>query len=323
VRFFPNFDYPNALSSKHREQTLAELTSRELTLAKWEKYTRWPLIIAAIIFLITYAVPIIWPGTPFFLVEIDIDIFTVVWSAFIVDYLMRLGLSTNRARFIRHNLLDLLSLVLPIFRPLRVLRVLVAVTTLGRIGRSSLRRQVMIYTIGMVSTITLVSALAATSAERGVANSSIHSFGDGIWWAFVTLTTVGYGDMSPVTTVGRIVGVILMVSGVLLLGVISASLASWLVEHSGNANTEITKNQAQDISSLEANVAKLSSDVERLTNYLATAQITAGPDSQKTLHDLTITTEDTTPITTTVTTSSSNQGNTLGIKRHSRKGSIR
>ncbi|MDR2703738.1 MAG: potassium channel family protein [Cellulomonadaceae bacterium] len=260
---------------------LAPLTKREMNLAAWERYTQIPLMIAAILFLITYAVPIIWPNISFFLANLDADIFTIVWAAFVIDYLMRLGLATNRWSFFKHNLIDFFSLLLPMLRPLRVLRVVAAITTLSRVGRASLRKQVMTYTAGMVSMITFVAALAATSAERGVPNSSIQSFGDGLWWAFVTLTTVGYGDMSPVTIVGRIVGVVLMLSGVLLLGVIAASLASWLVEHSGNANTAAHQRQAADISlavagisALEDNVSKLTSDVERLTNMLAAERAT-------------------------------------------------
>jgi len=211
------------------------LSKRDLTLSAWERYTEWPLIVAALIFLATYAIPIIWPNLDLRVLEFDTHIFIIVWSLFLFDFVMRFGLAHNRRKFFRRNLIDFFSILLPFIRPLRVLRVLTVLATLNRIGWVSIRRQVMAYTVGLVSVITFVAALAVTNAERGVSGSNINSFGDGIWWAFVTLSTVGYGDMSPVTVVGRVIGVILMLSGVLLLGVIAATMASWLVQHSQTA----------------------------------------------------------------------------------------
>lgn len=247
---------------------------RDLTLAVWERYTEWPLVVAALVFLATYGIPIIWPDIPFFFLEVDADILGIVWGLFIFDFLMRFLLATNRRQFFRHNLIDFFSLLLPMLRPLRILRLLAALSALSRFGMQTLRRQVMAYTVGMVSTITFVSALAVTSAERGAPGSNIHSFGDGIWWAFVTLTTVGYGDMSPVTVTGRAVGIVLMVSGVLLLGVIAATLASWLVQH-GSEDSEGTNSipvdidvQSVDIRSLDGRVSELVTEVNRLTQLL-------------------------------------------------------
>lgn len=231
------------------------LTRREVTLKTWERVTEWPLIFLAVLFLAAYAIPIIWPNLDLDILAFDTRIFIIIWAIFLFDYLMRLGLSHHRWRFFRHNLIDFFSLILPVVRPLRVLRVLVVLTTLNRIGLGSVRRQVMAYTIGLVSIITFVAALAVTNAERGVPDSNINSFGDGLWWAFVTLSTVGYGDMSPVTVVGRTIGVVLMISGVLLLGVIAATLASWLVQHSQTAEELVADTDAlvADTNALVAN----------------------------------------------------------------------
>lgn len=77
----------------------------------------------------------------------------------------------------------------------------------------------------------LVGALAVTEAERGAPGAGITTFVDGLWWTLVTLTTVGYGDEVPVTHTGRMIAVALMLGGIALLGIVTATLSSYLVEH--------------------------------------------------------------------------------------------
>ena len=75
-----------------------------------------------------------------------------------------------------------------------------------------------------------VGALAVYSVERGASGSTITDFGTALWWAFVTVTTVGYGDFSPVTFQGKIIAVMLMFTGIALIGIVTATLASWIVD---------------------------------------------------------------------------------------------
>ncbi len=87
-------------------------------------------------------------------------------------------------------------------------------------------------TIKVAVTAVFVSYIAAvqiTISERSVEGSNIKTFGDGLWWAVTTVTTVGYGDRFPTTTEGRILAVMLMLVGISLVGVITASVASWFV----------------------------------------------------------------------------------------------
>ncbi len=68
------------------------------------------------------------------------------------------------------------------------------------------------------------------SFENGARGSTIHNYGDALWWAIVTVTTVGYGDKYPVTAGGRGVAVVLMLVGIGLIGVLTATVASYFVE---------------------------------------------------------------------------------------------
>ena len=73
-----------------------------------------------------------------------------------------------------------------------------------------------------------------TITERSVEGSNIKNFGDGLWWAVTTVTTVGYGDRYPTTTEGRFLAVLLMIMGISLVGVITASVAAWFVKLSAD-----------------------------------------------------------------------------------------
>jgi len=109
-----------------------------------------------------------------------------------------------------------------------------AVTTNRRLRRLSrlLTRLVRSRTYPVVLAIVLVLTLSSVGVllfERET-NQEFHSFGDAVWWTLVTAATVGYGDKVPVTTGGRLVGVLVMVFGVGLVGMVTGRIASWLVE---------------------------------------------------------------------------------------------
>ena len=82
-----------------------------------------------------------------------------------------------------------------------------------------------------------------------------------MWWAITTVTTVGYGDLSPVTTMGRVVAVALMIGGITLVGVVTASLASWIVQRVGE---EDTANEA----ATRAQIEELATEIRRLSSLV-------------------------------------------------------
>ena len=115
--------------------------------------------------------------------------------------------------------------VIPFFRPLRLLRIFL----FGSRAWVGIRRLVhvdflLVYGIGLV----IIAATIVASVEGGE-NASIQSFPDALWWAVVTITTVGYGDMVPVTAAGRAVAFILMFGGIAFFSGVTANLASYLV----------------------------------------------------------------------------------------------
>jgi voltage-gated potassium channel len=129
---------------------------------------------------------------------------------------------------------------------------------LNRRATIRLRGRVGIYIAGGASLLAFCAALAVLDAERWSPDANISDFGDAIWWAVTTMTTVGYSDHYPVTAAGRLVAFGLMVGGIALLGTVTATLASWLVE-----SVQAEKQQAED---LQATVRRLEAKVELLAS---------------------------------------------------------
>jgi voltage-gated potassium channel Kch len=99
--------------------------------------------------------------------------------------------------------------------------------------------------------------------EENAKGSNIHNYPDALWWAIVTVTTVGYGDRFPVTGGGRTVAVILMLVGIGLIGVLTATVASvFIKEHTDSTKEEFKKGHA-DLGQQLAVISDRLADVER------------------------------------------------------------
>ncbi|MBT9605972.1 potassium channel family protein [Microbacterium sp.] len=119
-----------------------------------------------------------------------------------------------------------------------------------------LRGRAAVYTIGATALTVFVSALAVFDAERG-SDGPITSFGDAIWWSFETITTVGYGDYFPVTPTGRIVAIGLMIGGSAPIDVVTAPVASWIVQRVSVEAEQAKADTENQIEELRPEIAEL------------------------------------------------------------------
>jgi voltage-gated potassium channel len=238
---------------------------------RWQEITEWPLTAVALVFLTAYAVPIAVPECPPWVADLCENVVWATWAVFAIDYLVRLVLAERKWSFIKGNLLDLAVVALPLLRPLRLVRLLALLSILNRTSTHQLRGRVVTYTAGATLLLIVVGALAVTDAERGQPGANITSLGDGFWWTVTTIATVGYGDRYPVTTTGRFIAVALMVCGIALLGVVTATIASWLVQRV----SEVTQREE---AATRSQVEKLQDEVKELRSLLAGA-LPMPPDS--------------------------------------------
>ncbi|MGB5113450.1 MAG: potassium channel family protein [Mycobacterium sp.] len=218
-------------------------------LQQWESRSEWILAAVAVTFLLVYSLQVL--TTPSRPVSNLFDVtMAVLYLAFVVDYVVRLTLAPQRASWFFRHLFDLAIVALPFLRPLRLLRLLVLVRVMHRAGGDAIRGRVAVYTAFSAILLVYVASLAMLETERSVPDATITNFGNAVWWSITTITTVGYGDMYPVTVTGRVIAVLLMIGGISLIGVITATVASWIVERvseEDSANRAATASQIDDL----------------------------------------------------------------------------
>jgi voltage-gated potassium channel len=163
-----------------------------------------------------------------------------IWAAFALELVIKTYLSPSRAQYLKAHWFDVVIVVVPFLRPLRIvrsvriLRVARGARALSYIARLSHSMRLLVdsngikYALMAGSLLFFASAMLALLFEREN-GGNITNFGDAIWWATVTITTVGYGDHFPVTTEGRAIAVFLMFLGISLFSLITASVAAMFV----------------------------------------------------------------------------------------------
>lgn len=214
-----------------------------VTSARWQALSEWPLIGVAVVFLVVYSWAVIGDVRGEAAVRANV-VMWVCWVAFAVDYSVRLVLAKQRGRWFIRHLPDLALVALPMLRPLRLLRLVILLAAFQRLAGRTMRGRVVVYVLGSTIGLIYLCSLGMLEVERHAPGSEIKNFGDAVWWAFATITTVGYGDIIPVTFEGRLIAVVLMIGGVALLGTVTAALASWLVERVGVETREAVKDEA-------------------------------------------------------------------------------
>lgn len=174
------------------------------------------------------------------------------------DYFIRLILAKNKKVFFRENIFHLIA-IFPFHSAFRIFRAtslakLLSLSIVGAFPRKAFHKvKVFINTNGLKNVIILTS-LAILFGAVGIMYTENMSFADGLWWAFVTATTVGYGDLSPATNLGRIIAAVLMIFGIGLIGSITSTITSYFLrfENKGfkEETLEMIKSKIDNVSSL-------------------------------------------------------------------------
>jgi voltage-gated potassium channel len=225
-------------------------------LQHWEHRVEWPLAAVALLMLVSMSVQVIAQPQTGPLTHLS-TVVTACWAVFVVDYVTRLTLAPERGRWFVRHLPELAIVALPFLRPLRLLRLVVLVTVLQKAVGHAIRGRVAVYAGAGAVLLIWVASLAALQAERGAPQARIVNIGDTLWWSITTMTTVGYGDTYPVTTTGRVVAALLMIGGISLLGTITATIASWIVQRVAEEDTLARAATAAQVEDLRAEIRLL------------------------------------------------------------------
>lgn len=184
---------------------------------------------------------------PYFLIDKLILVF------FWVDYIVRLTRSENKWQFFKSNIFDLLAIVpfdsvfsmFRIARTIRLLKLLRFVRIVGFAGRFKSNLTKFINTNGFIYLMSFAVVLVLLSAGVYSLAENV-SYGNALWWAIVTATTVGYGDISPTSEIGRGIAIVLMFVGIGLIGTITSTVTSFFTQEQANkSEDEINKKLAE------------------------------------------------------------------------------
>ena len=222
------------------------LTSKLVT---WRKWTDIPLLIVAIGSLPLLLLEIIshrlTSGDKTFLLIVNLTVFL----AYAVDYVVEFLVTPEKGRYVRSEWSSLLIVIAQLFailpamsflgflRGARALRVVSSFTRIIGIsmasrsqGRQILKKRATSFAFGLAGFTLITSAVGFTLAEDVGKDGRIQSFFDALWWSGATITTVGYGDIYPITAAGRIIAIFTMLVGISTLAVVTARIAQFLIK---------------------------------------------------------------------------------------------
>lgn len=234
----------------------------EERLRRLEQLTDLPLLLLAIVMVPLFLAPYfvdVSPAARDALLAAD----WLIWSAFAVDFGLKLVFAPARLRYARAHWLEAAMVVLPILRPLRMLRRLRLATLLGlntQLLREIARARGTQTVVAAVFIILIAGAALTLLAERDAEGANIRTFGDALWWAATTMTTVGYGDRYPTTAAGRGVGAALMLFGIAALSALTASIAAFLVREREAAAENI--NVVAELAAVREEIASLRAQLQ-------------------------------------------------------------
>lgn len=185
--------------------------------------------------------------------DFQIRVDYIITIIFIVDYVVRLFISNNKKDFFKQNIFDLIAIIpftslFKVFRVLKVLKVFKALKILKFARLSAYfarfyKRVKFFFEINGLKYMVFVSLFCIVAGGIAIHFVEEMTVFDGIWWSFVTATTVGYGDISPTTPAGRVIAAILMIVGIGLIGSLTSTITALFFQRHENASKRDTKGE--------------------------------------------------------------------------------
>ncbi|HTV11501.1 MAG TPA: potassium channel family protein [Acidimicrobiales bacterium] len=190
----------------------------------------------------------------------------VLWALLLLEYLVRLAVTPDRRAYLKRRWVEPATVVVP---PLQSLHLVGIEKMTLIVYEAELRVEAILKHHGLFRVLIATGATLFLGAwlvlllERNAKGSNIHDYADALWWAIVTVTTVGYGDRYPVSAGGRAVAVVLMLVGIGLIGVLTATVASVFIKEHSDASKDAFQKGHADLGQQLSVISDRLADVER------------------------------------------------------------
>ena len=184
----------------------------------------------------------------------------VGWVGFVIDLAIQWLLDADRRHFARRHWFAILAVLIPIFRAFFVFYIFIRLAR----GRTRLQSKIQYYAAYLTILVITFGAVLVLEAERNYPGSNIKTYGEAVWWACVTVTTVGYGDYTPVSPTGRAIATLMLFNGVAIISVITATISSRFVSNPAEGELPVTLDLVDErLQRIEAALEALSAHGER------------------------------------------------------------
>ena len=186
---------------------------------------------------------------------------------FLADFILQFHRAESKLAYLKWGWIDLVSSIpnLQILRWGRMFRILRILQILRGVRSTRLIFQIVFAkrSHGLFASVTLTSfilvmfsTIAILIAEKAP-NSNIKTAGDAFWWAFTTISTVGYGDVFPVTFEGRIIAGVLITAGMALFGTFTAYVATWFFDATGEKEVKLEEQTLEEIRDINLRLERI------------------------------------------------------------------
>jgi voltage-gated potassium channel len=230
-----------------------------------ERVTRYPAAILGVAWLVITIV-IVTSSAGGSASALLVGVLFVVWVILLAEYLVRLVIAPDRRGYLRRRWAEPATVVLPPLQGWHILGIEEICLLLheGELRVEAILKHHSLFRVLIAAVMTLLlGAWLVFLFEEHAKSSNVHSYPDALWWAIVTVTTVGYGDRYPVSAGGRIVALVLMLVGIGLIGVLTATVASVFIKEHTDANKAELKRGHADLGKRLAEISDRLADMER------------------------------------------------------------
>lgn len=216
----------------------------------YERRSAIVLFAAAVLFLAGLVEVIAGAGDT----ETGSSLIVISWVVFALDLVVRIVLDDDRRAFLRAHWFEVVAVAIPFFRIGMVVYVFIRLAS----HRGRLVKRVQVYAAYLTVLVVIFGAVLVLSAERDYPGSSIHTYGEAVWWALVTITTVGFGDYVPVSPTGRVIATVMLLNGVVLISVLTAVIAARFVQDPDQGENAVTLDALDErLARIEVALARL------------------------------------------------------------------